>query len=101
MPEASLRVDERDSPWPLRPWIMAAICAMAGVIFQALLPEAYSARGNITSTVGATFVAVAALAFVLTVEPRRWWWALIFALGWGLIIGVIAMTTTGQGSRRC
>jgi hypothetical protein len=94
MPDASLRADQRDAPWPLRPWLMAALCAVAGVVFQWLLPEAYSARGSATATVGATFVAVAALAFVLTVEQRRWWWALLFALAWGLVIGVIAMTTS-------
>ena len=30
----SERYDERDADWPLRPWIMAAICAVAGLLFE-------------------------------------------------------------------
>ena len=32
----SERFDHRDADWPARPWIMAAICSVAGVIFYFL-----------------------------------------------------------------
>ena len=32
----SERYDDRDAEWPLRPWIMAAICAVAGLSFENL-----------------------------------------------------------------
>ncbi len=92
-PAASLRADVRDEPWPLRPWIMAAICAVAGVIFWTLGDRVARDRGGDGALIGATFTAVATIAFVLTVERRRWWWSLIFAAGWGAIIGVIGLTT--------
>ena len=33
----SARLDDSDPPWPLRPWIMAAICAVAGLAFHLLI----------------------------------------------------------------
>jgi len=30
-PRVSSHLDDSDPPWPLRPWIMAAICAAAAV----------------------------------------------------------------------
>ena len=40
----SERYDTRDADWPLRPWIMAAICAVAGLIFDFLTDLDYLAR---------------------------------------------------------
>ena len=34
---SALRHDANDLPWPQRPWIMAALCAVAGVIFYLLV----------------------------------------------------------------
>jgi hypothetical protein len=89
----SLRADSRDEPWPMRPWIMAAICAVAGVVFYLLGEEIFDNRGGDPQLVGATFTAVATIAFVLTVERRRWWWSLLFAVAWGVIIGLVGLTT--------
>src|SRR3546814_13059543 len=36
-PSISARLDDSDPPWPLRPWIMAAICAVAGLAFHLLI----------------------------------------------------------------
>src|SRR3546814_13416722 len=37
----SARLDDSDPPWPLRPWIMAAICAVAGLAFPLFIAPHY------------------------------------------------------------
>jgi hypothetical protein len=89
----SARLDDNDLPWPLRPWIMAAICAAAGLAFHLLIDHHYDDALADWRSALATAVAVAAVVFVLGVELRRWHWALGFALGWGAILGLIAWQT--------
>ncbi len=91
----STRVDSRDEPWPLRPWIMAGLCAVAGLAFWLLVETVDETRATSWRVVGASFVAVATLSFVMTVEKRRWLWALGFALAWGLIVGLVGWNTHG------
>ena len=88
-----MRLDLRDEPWPARPWIMAAICAVAGLAFWLLVEGVDDSRATSWRVVGASFVAVASLSFVLTVEKRRWLWSLGFALAWGLIVGLVGWNT--------
>ncbi|MGV3729273.1 MAG: DUF4153 domain-containing protein [Sphingopyxis sp.] len=92
-PRSSARLDDGDPPWPLRPWIMAAICAVAGLIFHLLIDHDYQDVLAPWRSALATAVAVATLVFVLGVELRRWHWALGFALLWGAILGLIAWQT--------
>ncbi len=97
----SARLDDNDPPWPLRPWIMAAICAAAGLAFHALVDHNYEDGLAQWRSALATAVAVAAVVFVLGVELRRWHWALGFALLWGVVLGLIAWQTAAynlQGS---
>jgi hypothetical protein len=89
----SARLDDNDLPWPLRPWIMAAICAAAGLAFHLLIDHHYNDALSDWRSAVATAVAVATIAFVLGVELRRWHWALGFALLWGAILGLIAWQT--------
>lgn len=89
----SARLDDSDPPWPLRPWIMAAICAAAGLAFHLLISHPYDDPLPDWRSALATAVAVAAVVFVLGVELRRWLWASGFALGWGAILGLIAWQT--------
>ena len=91
----SERHDIRDADWPLRPWIMAAICAVAGLVFEALADISSSYPVAAVQQAGAAFVAVAAVSFAMTVEQRRWQWALAFALGWGAVIALIGWFTAG------
>lgn len=91
----STRADSRDEPWPLRPWIMAGLCAVAGLAFWLLVETVDETRATSWRVVGASFVAVATLSFVMTVEKRRWLWALGFALAWGLIVGLVGWNTHG------
>ena len=92
-PRPSARLDDSDPPWPLRPWIMAAICAAAGLVFHLLVDHSYPDALEPWRSALATAVAVATLVFVLGVELRRWHWALGFALLWGAILGLIAWQT--------
>ena len=89
----SERFDTRDVAWPLRPWIMAAICAVAGLVFSQLVDFSSNAAASPLRPAAAAFVAIAAISFVITVEQRRWHWALGFALGWGLIVALVGWFT--------
>src|SRR5688572_16673034 len=89
----SERNDTRDADWPLRPWIMAAICAVAGLIFDFLTDLDTTNTRSAAQQAGATFVAIAAVSFVLTVEQRRWKWSLSFALGWGAVVALVGWFT--------
>ena len=85
----TMRHDNAAEDWPLRPWIMAAICAIAGLLFNSLADFSYNAALSPLRQAGATFVAVAAVSFVVTVEQRRWTWSLAFALGWGAVVALV------------
>ncbi len=89
----SERYDVRDADWPLRPWIMAAICAAAGLLFHWLTDFGYTGTASPLRQASATFVAIAAISFVMTVEQRRWLWSLGFALGWGAVIALVGWFT--------
>ncbi len=89
----SERLNQATENWPLRPWIMAAICAAAGLIFHLLTDRTYPATVPVLNQAAATFVAIAALSFVLTVERVRLAWALAFAAGWGLVLALVGWFT--------
>jgi hypothetical protein len=91
----SERFDTRDAAWPLRPWIMAAICAVAGLLFDLLVDFSANVDATPPRQAAAAFVVIAAVSFVITVEQRRWHWALGFALGWGVIVALIGWFTAG------
>ena len=94
----SERLDTRTEEWPLRPWIMAAICAVAGLIFNRLVDHQYPSTVPPIRQAAATFVAIATVAFVLTVERRRWLWSLGFAAGCGLVIALVGWFTASYNS---
>jgi hypothetical protein len=91
----SERFDNRDMAWPLRPWIMAAICAVAGLMFNLLVDFTTNVAATPWRQAGAALVAVAAVSFVMTVEQRRWPWSLGFALGWGMVVALVGWFTAG------
>jgi len=84
--------------WPSRPWIMAAICALAGLLFNWLTEYRYPGAMAPVRQAAATFVAVATIAFVLTVELRRLQWALAFAASWAAVIAVVGWFTASYNS---
>jgi len=91
----SARLDAMDAPWPLRPWIMAAICAVAGLFFHLLIDRSYDTPDVAWRDALAAFVAISAVVFVLGVELRRWHWAAGFALLWGAVMGLIVWHSAG------
>ena len=96
---ASGRLDARDEPWPSRPWVMAMIGLIAGWLFwrtatwsdSADMPDQIDPFWAVT----ATFLAVATMSFLMTVEIRRWLWAAGFALFWGAVIGFVGWASLG------
>jgi len=91
----SARLDENDLPWPRRPWIMAAIGAIAGLLFHLLVDRKYVAEAAPLLDALAAFIAVSTVVFLLGVERRRWHWAAGFAILWGAIIGLITWHSAG------
>ena len=89
----SERLDAQTQEWPVRPWIMAALSAVAGLLFHLLTDHGYDDPLTASRQAGATFVAVATLSFVLTVERLRWPWAVAFALGWGVVAAFVGWFT--------
>ena len=94
-----MHLDEENEGWPMRPWALAGICALAGLIFDALTDYPSTGLPRPGMAASATFVAVAALSFVLTVEKRRWWWSVVFAVGWGLVIALVGCFTASYNSK--
>jgi len=87
------RLDERAQPWPTRPWIMAGIGAVAGFVFYLLAENMFLAPLPIWRQAAATFVVIATLSFLLTVERSRWPWALGFGVAWGAVIALVGWFT--------
>src|SRR3546814_14773051 len=71
-PSISARLDDSDPPWPLRPWIMAAICAVAGLAFHLLIDHHYVAALAHWRGALAAGIAAAAWVFGPGVGRRRW-----------------------------
>ena len=96
MPERE--IDQREE-WPLRPWLLAAIGAVAGLLFHSFTDFRYSEPAPVMRQAAATFVAVSTLAFILTVERRRWPWSVAFAAGWGLVVALVGWFTASYNLR--
>ena len=91
------RLDKGVELWPLRPWIMAGLCSLAGLAFHLLTNHHWYTDPPLAAwrQAAATLVAVSTMSFVLTVEQRRWTWAAGFALVWGLVIAFVGWFTAG------
>ena len=89
------RFDSEDRDWPLRPWIMAGIGALGGLIIHLLTDRGgnYTAEFPIWKQAATAFTAISIVSFLLTVELRRWTWAIAFGLGWGAVIALIGWFT--------
>ena len=88
------RFDAEDRDWPLRPWIMAGIGALGGLIIHLLTDRSdFSAPFPIWKQAATCFIAISVVSFLLTVELRRWTWAVAFATGWGAVIALIGWFT--------
>ena len=88
--EDTARLDD----WSLRPWLLAAIGGLAGLIVHLIL-ESGGESPTGAALAGFTFFAALAASFVLT--PHRWKEAAIFALGLGMVMGGIAWLLVDSG----
>jgi hypothetical protein len=89
------RFDEQDRDWPQRPWIMATIGAVGGLIVHLLTDghTGYNETFPVWRQAATAFTLVATIAFLLTVELRRWTWSVGFAVGWGAVIALVGWFT--------
>jgi hypothetical protein len=88
------RFDQQDRDWPTRPWLMAAIGAAGGLVIHLLTDDhVYGTPFPVWKQAATSFTAIAVLSFLLTVELRRWTWAVGFALGWGSVIALVGWFT--------
>ena len=65
------------------------MCGIGGLLFWGLTDHDYSTPLPPIRQAMATFVAVATISFVLTVERLRWTWSVGFALLWALITAFV------------
>src|SRR5512134_295496 len=88
------RYDHENVDWPTRPWIMAAIGAVGGLIVHLLTDSLhYGTPFPVWRQAATSFAVIATVSFLLTVELRRWTWSIWFALGWGAVIALVGWFT--------
>ncbi|QZH73853.1 MAG: DUF4153 domain-containing protein [Erythrobacter sp.] len=83
--------------WPLRPWLLAALGALAGLAMWLLLDD-----GDTESPArfaGAAFVFFASVAAAFTLNEKRPLEAVIFSLLLGAVMGGVAFLVTDAGER--
>jgi hypothetical protein len=82
MPED--RIDHKQ--WPARALLLLGLGALLGIAFDALVRKGtWSWTDDPFRLSAAWFVAVGGLSFAFTLERLRWWWAIVFAIGCGLV----------------
>ena len=73
-------VNEQGRPdWPVRPWILGGIGAVAALAVHFLVGERVRYEALIPLTL-AVFVSASATLFAFTLERERWRWAVVFSL---------------------
>ena len=91
--------EEPNKGWPIRPWLMAGVGAIAGLIFWLLVDMPGGADPPPIRQAAAAFVMVAAGSFLIAAERVRLGWAVAFAVTWGAIIGMIGFYTATYNFR--
>lgn len=80
--------------WPLRPWLLAGLGAVAGLAVQLLL-DGQGKEPWRAALAAMVFFAAAAASF--TLRPGRWPEAAVFSGGLGLVMGGIAFLAVDAG----
>jgi hypothetical protein len=78
--------------WPMRPWIIGVLGAVAGLLIHLLTDASPVGDGAVAM---AAFVAASAILVAFTLERVRWRWAIVFSVGTG---AVVALVTYWYGS---
>lgn len=76
--------------WSLRPWLLAGLGALAGLIFYLFIEYGEDQPWPMA---GAAFTFAAALSLAFTVRPRNWREPATFSLLAGLVMGGLAFQT--------
>lgn len=84
-----------ETDWPLRPWIFAALLAVAGLAIHLLTDDAAESGPRIAA---AAFIAFACGAFVFTAERGRLVAPAIFSALTGLVVGGLTWRAVGAGN---
>ena len=88
------RYDHENVDWATRPWVMAAIGAIGGLVVHLLTDNHhYGTPFPVWRQAATCFAVIATVSFLLTVELRRWTWSVGFALGWGGVIALVGWFT--------
>ena len=91
------RVEAEAAEWRQRPWIMAAVGAIGGLIVHLLTDGLTYAPAPTPETIlrqsAAAGVGIGTVTFLITAERRRLAWAAGFAVAWGLIMALIGYST--------
>jgi len=95
--EAPLADPDLLEDWPLRPWLLAIIGALAGFGIYELLDESLV---EALRSAAAAFLFFGAIAAGFVLRPQRLVEAVIFALGLGLVMAGIAYLAVNAGESR-
>ena len=81
--------DRRQAEWPLRPWLLAALFGISGLLIHFVTHEHVDVAWRVAL---AAFVLFAAVAAAFALEQGQWKAPALFALGIGLAaaVGLIA-----------
>ena len=89
--EIGLAADGSASPalsdWPVRPWLLAGLLGLAGLLIHLVNPGQEDVPWRMAA---ATFLAFGSLAAAFTIERERWREPAIFALAAGLVMAGLA-----------
>jgi lipoprotein signal peptidase len=88
--------DSNQSDWPLRPWLLAGVLGLAGLLVWLLSEEASDVPWRMAAT---AFVFFGSIAAAFTAERDRWKEPLAFALIAGLVMAGLAWRATAAGDR--
>jgi lipoprotein signal peptidase len=88
--------DSNQSDWPLRPWLLAGVLGLAGLLMWLLSDQASDVPWRMAAT---AFVFFGSIAAAFTAERDRWKEPLAFALIAGLVMAGLAWRATAAGDR--
>lgn len=94
------RIGVDDVPWPARPWVMALIGAVTGLLIWFCGETWSDALGEQLAASLIAGLLIGATSFVLSVEERRWHWSALFSLFWGVIGGLVFWQVMGSNGGR-
>lgn len=78
-------------PWTERALLLLVLGAVFGIAFESLIDSPYGSERteNPWRMAGASLLAVGGIVFAFSLERLRWLWAILFALGAGLVVAFI------------